>query len=181
MISATSGDVWGMGIIYSKKALKFLKAQNRTEQQRIVSAIEKIPKGDIIKLHGLKGYRLRVGNYRVIYNINGIVVDIMDIGNRGKIYKWEVQMSVVKERILGAITVMSEEDSTKVWEFIEMHFGFPEEVPTDEEIRIIEAYENGDPEYQPYITHEQLKKELGIWSNSVWSIRSFYLSFWRVR
>ena len=71
-------------------------------------------------------------------------------------------MSAVKERIIGAITVMSEEDAIKVWELIEISFGFPEEDPTDEEIKIMEAYKRGDEEYQPYITHEDLKKELGI-------------------
>ena len=48
-------------------------------------------------------------------------------------------MSAVKERILGAITVMSEE-----------------------EIAIINAYEDNHENYQPYITHEELKKELNL-------------------
>ena len=71
-------------------------------------------------------------------------------------------MSAVKERILGAITVMNEEDAVKIWELIKMRFGFPEDVPTDDEIEIIEAYKRGVDEYQPYITHEELKKELNI-------------------
>jgi len=54
-------------------------------------------------------------------------------------------MSAIKERIFGAITVMSEEDA-----------------PTDEEIKIITAYKNGEKEYQPFITHEELIKELGV-------------------
>ncbi|MFR6169265.1 MAG: type II toxin-antitoxin system RelE family toxin [Blautia wexlerae] len=33
------------------------------------------------------GYRLRVGNYRVIFDVNGLIVDIIDVGNRGQIYK----------------------------------------------------------------------------------------------
>jgi len=32
-------------------------------------------------------YRLRVGNYRVLFDVNGFVVDIIDVGNRGQIYK----------------------------------------------------------------------------------------------
>lgn len=71
-------------------------------------------------------------------------------------------MSGIKERILGAITVMSEEDAAKVWELIEMQFGFPEAVPTDEEIEIIKSFKRGVDEYQPYITHEELKKELNL-------------------
>jgi hypothetical protein len=71
-------------------------------------------------------------------------------------------MSAIKERILGAITVMSEEDAIKVWELIEMRFSFSEAAPTNEEIKIFEAYKKGVEEYQPYITHENLKKDLDI-------------------
>ena len=39
----------------------------------------------------------------------------------------------------------------------------PEEIePDEDEKAILDAYENGDPEYQPAIPLEQLKKELGI-------------------
>jgi mRNA interferase RelE/StbE len=75
-------------IIYSKNALKFLKKQDKSTQQRIITAIEKLPlEGDIIKLQGIDGYRLRVGTFRVLFNVNGIIIDIIDIGNRGQIYK----------------------------------------------------------------------------------------------
>jgi len=71
-------------------------------------------------------------------------------------------MSVMKERILGAITVMSEEDAEKIWKIIKMKFGFSTDTPTEDEITIINAYEDGNDDYQPYITHEDLKKELGL-------------------
>lgn len=75
-------------IIYSKNALKFLKKQDKPTQRRIISAIEKLPlEGDIKKLQGADGYRLRVGSFRVLFDINGIIIDIIDIGNRGQIYK----------------------------------------------------------------------------------------------
>jgi mRNA interferase RelE/StbE len=75
-------------IIYSKNALKFLKKQDKSTQQRIITAIEKLPlEGDIIKLQGTDGYRLRVGTFRVLFNVDGIIIDIIDIGNRGQIYK----------------------------------------------------------------------------------------------
>ncbi len=72
---------------YSKEAKKFLKKQTRQTQQRIISAIEQIPDGDIRKLKGLDGYRLRVGTYRIIFNKNGTIINIIDIDNRGQIYK----------------------------------------------------------------------------------------------
>lgn len=39
--------------------------------------------GDIKKLQGASGYRLRVGNFRVLFDVNGVIIDIIDIGNRG--------------------------------------------------------------------------------------------------
>ena len=75
-------------IIYSKKAVKFLKKQDKPTQKRLVNAISKLPlEGDIKKLQGTDGYRLRVGNFRVVFDVNGIIIDIIDIGNRGQIYK----------------------------------------------------------------------------------------------
>lgn len=74
-------------------------------------------------------------------------------------------MSNVKERILGAITIMSEKDAEKVWELIQATFilnNAEEVVPEPEELDAIRAYQNGDPEYQPYITQDELMKELGI-------------------
>ena len=56
-------------------------------QSRIVPAIEKIPNGDIVQLQGLGGYRFRVGDYRVLYDINGIILNVVDIGDRGAVYK----------------------------------------------------------------------------------------------
>jgi mRNA interferase RelE/StbE len=76
-----------MEIKYSKAAAKFLRKQDKVTQKRIMSAIEKIPKGDIVKLQGTSGYRLRIGIYRVIYDIYGNVLDIIDIDNRRQIYK----------------------------------------------------------------------------------------------
>ena len=75
-------------ISYSKKAVKFLKRQDVPSQKRLITAISRLPlEGDIKKLQGIDGYRLRVGNFRVLFNVNGIIIDIIDIGNRGQIYK----------------------------------------------------------------------------------------------
>lgn len=75
-------------IVYSKKALKFLKKQDKPTQKRIVDAISKLPlSGDIKKLQGTDGYRLRIGDFRVLFDVNGLIIDIIEIGNRGQIYK----------------------------------------------------------------------------------------------
>jgi mRNA interferase RelE/StbE len=74
-------------IKYSKAAVKFLRKQNKSSQNRIMDAIEKIPEGDIVKLQGISGYRLRVGNYRILFDFFGNIIDIIDIDNRGQVYK----------------------------------------------------------------------------------------------
>ena len=61
---------------YSKQAQKFLNRQTGTTRQRIIEAIEKPPKGDVKKLSGREGYRLRVGDYRVIFDMYGNVIYI---------------------------------------------------------------------------------------------------------
>lgn len=74
-------------------------------------------------------------------------------------------MSNVKERILGAVTIMNEKDAEKVWELIQATFALSnaEEVsPNPDELSAIQAYKSGDPDYQPSITHEQLLKELEL-------------------
>jgi mRNA interferase RelE/StbE len=41
------------------------------------------------KLKGRTGYRIRVGNYRVIYEIfdNVLLIDVIDLGHRQEIYE----------------------------------------------------------------------------------------------
>lgn len=59
-------------------------------------------------------------------------------------------MSNVKERIIGAVTIMSEKDAQKVWDLIQGTFilNNAEEVePDPEEPEAIRAYKSGDPEY----------------------------------
>lgn len=75
-------------ITYSKNALKFLKRQSKSIQKRIIGAIEELPfKGDIKRLKGLSIYRLRVGDYRILFDVNYNVIDIIKIDNRGQVYK----------------------------------------------------------------------------------------------
>lgn len=70
-------------------------------------------------------------------------------------------MTAIKERLIGAITVMSEQDAEKFWHIIQEEF-LEEAIPSDEELEALKAYQNGDEGYQPTISHAALKKELGI-------------------
>ncbi|WP_312699416.1 type II toxin-antitoxin system RelE/ParE family toxin [Sedimentibacter sp.] len=57
-----------MDIVYSKRAKKFLDKQNEETGNRIITAVEKLPAGDVKRLRGLDGFRLRVGTYRIIFD-----------------------------------------------------------------------------------------------------------------
>ena len=74
-------------------------------------------------------------------------------------------MSNIKERIIGEVTIMSEKDAEKIWNLIQASFILPdiEEVePDPDELEALRRYEAGDPDYQPSISAEDLKKELGL-------------------
>lgn len=74
-----------------KPALKFLQKQPQTQRERLLRAIQSLPEvGDIKPLGGYENlYRLRVGSFRVLYTIIGnlLIVRVLDIGNRGDVYK----------------------------------------------------------------------------------------------
>lgn len=80
-------------IVIEKPAEKFIVKLPKPEKERVLKAIYQLPDGnDIKELKGNRNkglYRLRVGDYRVIYTIdNGkLIVCIVDAGNRGDIYK----------------------------------------------------------------------------------------------
>ena len=77
-------------IIIKKPAKKFIDRLPLQEKRRIVAAIEQLPgKGDIKKLQGNNDYyRLRVGDYRIIYTVDSgdLVICVVNVGNRGQIY-----------------------------------------------------------------------------------------------
>ena len=75
-----------MDIRYSKQAEKFLKRQDVVTRKRIRNAIQELPSADVKKLQGRNGYRLRVGDYRVIFDNVGNVVYVERIHNRGQVY-----------------------------------------------------------------------------------------------
>jgi len=78
---------------FSKLALKELEKINEPFYSSIKSAIVDLtenprPNG-YKKLKGRTGYRIRVGNYRVIYDIfdTTLVVDVITVGHRKDIYE----------------------------------------------------------------------------------------------
>ena len=68
-------------------------------------------------------------------------------------------MSNVKERIFGAVTIMSDEDAEKVWNLIQATFllnNVEEVTPDPDEIAALNAYHSGDPDYQPAMSQEEV-------------------------
>jgi len=84
-------------IRYSKDSIKFLSELDKKSVNRIKSAIRDLtlnpPKGDIKAVQGYSDgrKRLRVGSWRIIYRYESEnevdILYIIDIGNRGDIYK----------------------------------------------------------------------------------------------
>ena len=75
-------------IIYTKKARKNIKALDIRVKERVKEGIEKIPFGDIKKLQGYSNlYRLRIGDYRVIYQTENDTIIIDAVLPRGEAYK----------------------------------------------------------------------------------------------
>ena len=86
-----------MEVRYSRDALKFMAKLDRKSVDRIRAAVDGLtkapPEGDIKPMQGYDDgrKRLRVGGWRVIYKYGSEgeleVLFIIDIGNRGDIYK----------------------------------------------------------------------------------------------
>lgn len=78
-------------IVIEKPVLKFLLKQQLSQRERILRAINRLPQeGDIKPMAGYQNlYRLRVGDYRVLYSIENdvLIVRVLQIGNRGDVYK----------------------------------------------------------------------------------------------
>ena len=78
-------------IIYSDSALRQLQKLEKNTQERIIKALERIrirPEPYIKKLVGYPGYRLRIGDYRVIMDIDRgkLLILIIKVGHRKNIY-----------------------------------------------------------------------------------------------
>ena len=81
---------------FSDKALKSLKRIPKSDNQRIIVALEELAKDPDSKTnvkrlnnHPDAIFRLRVGNYRVLYDKNDTVriIAVIDVGHREDIYE----------------------------------------------------------------------------------------------
>lgn len=80
------------GLILSNKAEKQLKKLDKATQARIITALERIrirPEAYVAKLVGDPGYKFRVGDYRIIMDIDKerLLILVIKIGHRKNIYE----------------------------------------------------------------------------------------------
>ena len=77
-------------IFYEKEALKELDKLEPSISRRIIKKIDEISENlsscDIKKLKGSNDYRLRVGDYRIIFIFDRDIIKILKIGHRKNIY-----------------------------------------------------------------------------------------------
>jgi mRNA interferase RelE/StbE len=77
-------------IVYGDTALEELDAFPAKHRAQILRKIERLESGlhgDIKRLQGADvTYRLRMGNYRVLFDIEGSVIIIRRVGNRRNVY-----------------------------------------------------------------------------------------------
>ena len=79
-------------IILAKSVEKFLDKLNNKDKERIILALEKLrirPESYLTRLVGEKSYKFRIGDYRLIIDLNKnqLQVLIVKIGHRRNIYK----------------------------------------------------------------------------------------------
>jgi len=80
-------------VAYSKSSLKVLRKMPVNEARRIVAKVEQFASdpaslGNHVKaLVGSSYVRLRVGDWRVIMDDQGLVLDVLKIGPRGDVYE----------------------------------------------------------------------------------------------
>jgi mRNA interferase RelE/StbE len=82
-----------MAIRYSKAAIKTLSAMPVNTAKRIMAKVEQYAAdpaslaNTVKKLQGRDGYRLRIGAWRVIFDHDGVALDVLQIGPRGSVYE----------------------------------------------------------------------------------------------
>lgn len=80
-------------ISYTRQALKALRRMPADMAQRIITKIEQYAEepesqaNNVKALKGREGIRLRVGDWRVIMNDDGVVLAVLEIGPRGSVYE----------------------------------------------------------------------------------------------
>ena len=82
-----------MRVELNNTAKKQFKRLNEPYRSRVAAALDKLesepPEGNIKKLQGQDGYRVVVGGYRILFDIEGGRIDVFKIASRGQAYRKE--------------------------------------------------------------------------------------------
>jgi mRNA interferase RelE/StbE len=83
-------------INYHKKVVKFIKKRVQKDKNRILEHLKNLKINpyptnknlDIKKLHGRSGFRIRIGDFRFLYDIenNKLIIYMENADNRGDVY-----------------------------------------------------------------------------------------------
>jgi len=79
-----------MKISYSKTFEKKFSKYDRKLQEKLFSAIQNLPDGDVKRLTGNDIppiYRIRISKYRILFHMNEEEIQILKVDSRGDIYK----------------------------------------------------------------------------------------------
>ena len=80
-------------ISYTRQGLKALRRIAADMAQRIIAKIEQYAEepesqaNNVEALKGREGFRLRVGDWRIIMNDDGVVLAVLEIGPGGSVYE----------------------------------------------------------------------------------------------
>ncbi len=80
-------------ITYHKKAIDNLLKMPKNWRLRILAKIEQYADNpqslanNVIRMKGEPHYRLRVGDYRVVFDDQDTVIDVIRVDSRGNVYK----------------------------------------------------------------------------------------------
>ena len=80
-------------LVFKKSVTKDLRAIPNTDIRRILNRIEALTENpraaDCVKLRGQERYRVRQGDYRIIYEINDgqLVILVITVGHRSSVYQ----------------------------------------------------------------------------------------------
>jgi mRNA interferase RelE/StbE len=79
-------------LLFTRRAARDLEALEPDVRRRIGEALERYRQEPLRHARGmahpsLGGYRFRVGDYRVIFDIEGEEIVVLRVGHRGQIYR----------------------------------------------------------------------------------------------
>ncbi|MFH1332068.1 MAG: type II toxin-antitoxin system RelE/ParE family toxin [archaeon] len=77
-------------VVWDEKAFEALEKLEPVVSRRVLKKVSELSENpfskDVKKLKGSEWYRLRVGDYRVVFRIKDDIIQILKVGHRRNIY-----------------------------------------------------------------------------------------------